>query len=468
MADVKRPAGRRSMTVPVSALIVGLALVVAGAGDAVIGSARTPAGEAQLISFEPFAEQGDMCLFPGAAPAAFAAAQGAAGGAQENRPIYLDRAAARVIKDPWAAWSAIAVNPENNMVVVTDENMHRIAEFNRLDRTPAAVEATTPRRVIEGVNTETEMLTGVYIDPKTLDIYVTNNDTVNFMPVFSREAQGNAKPDRLLATPHRSWGIAVDELRQELYMTIQSPSAVVVYKKTAAGTDAPLRTLEGDATELNDPRGIAVDAVNNLLVISTHGHKRFYGGEAVSTLRGTWEQFIQRSGFPEQVNLRQLPRRYLPGLGQIGEPSINIYALDAKGNTAPLRVIKGPRTQLNWPGHVAVHEQRGEIFVANDANNSILVFKLTDNGNIAPARVISGPRSFVNAPTGIALDRVNGELWVANMGNYAITVYPVAANGDAAPVRTIRGGPTGKVGLMIGNPGAVAYDSKRQEILVPN
>ena len=69
---------------------------------------------------------------------------------------------------------------------------------------------------------------------------------------------------------------------------------------------------------------------------------------------------------------------------------------------------------------------------------------------------------------GLALDRVNGELWVANMGNYAVTVYPVAANGDAPPVRTIRGGPAGKVGLMIGNPGAIAYDSKREELLVPN
>jgi DNA-binding beta-propeller fold protein YncE len=460
----------------VSRLVIGIALVLAAAGDAVIGSARTPTGEAQLVSFEPFAEQSDICLFPGpldlarggAALAAFASAQGTAGSPQENRPMYLDRPATRVIKDPWAGWSAIAVNPENNMVVVTDENLHRIVEFNRLDQTPPNVEASMPRRVIEGVNTETEMLTGVYIDPKTLDVYVTNNDTVNFMPVFSREAQGNVKPDRFLATPHRSWGIAVDEIRQELFMTVQSPSAVVVYKKTAANADAPLRTLEGDATELNDPRGVAVDSVNNLLVISTHGHKRFYGGDAVSTLRGTWEQFIQRTGLPEQVSLRQLPRRYLPGLGQIGEPSINIYALDAKGNTAPLRMIKGPRTQLNWPGHVAVHEQRGEIFVANDANNQILVFKLTDNGNVAPTRVISGPRSLVSAPTGLALDRINGELWVANMGNYAVTVHPVTANGDAPPVRTIRGGPVGRVGLMIGNPGAVAYDSKRQEILVPN
>jgi hypothetical protein len=54
------------------------------------------------------------------------------------------------------------------------------------------------------------------------------------------------------------------------------------------------------------------------------------------------------------------------------------------------------------------------------------------------------------------------------MGNYAVTVYPVTASGDTAPTRTIRGGPPGKVGLMIGNPGAIAYDSKREQLLVPN
>jgi DNA-binding beta-propeller fold protein YncE len=467
---MRRRAQGSNFIVPLSALIAGVAILLTGAADRVIGSTRTPSGEAQLVSFQSF-EQQDMCLMPDAASkyanAPVMAAQGAAGG-QEGRPIYLDRPAARIIKDPWAAWSAIAINPENNMVVVVDENMHRIVEYGRLDNTPANADMSTPRRTIEGVNTETEMLTGVYIDPKTLEIYVTNNDTVNFMPVFSREARGNVRPDRLLATPHRSWAIAVDELRQELYMTIQSPSAVVVYPKSAEGTDAPRRILEGDATELNDPRGIAVDTVNNLLVIATHGHKRFYGGEAVSTLRGTWDEWIRRTGFPAQQDLRQLPRRYLPGLGRIDEPSINIYPLNATGNTAPVRVIKGPRTQLNWPSHVAVHEQRGEIFVANDAGDSVLVFKLSDNGDVAPTRVIRGTRSMVMSPTGIALDRVNGELWVANMGNYAITVYPVAASGDAPPVRTIRGGPAGKVGLMIGNPGAVAYDSKRQEILVPN
>ena len=87
---------------------------------------------------------------------------------------------------------------------------------------------------------------------------------------------------------------------------------------------------------------------------------------------------------------------------------------------------------------------------------------------MAPLRVIKGALTSVKNPTGLSLDVKNGELWVANMGNYSATVYPITANGDVAPLRTIRGGPTDRVGLMIGNPGAVGYDSKRQEILVPN
>ena len=477
MADVmRRPARRGSVTLLLSALLVGVALLLAGAGDGarVIGSARTPTGQAQLVSFEPFEELSgaEICPMPDTVArysnSPLALGQGGAGPQQESRPIHVDRAPARFIKDPWPAWSAIAVNPENDMLVLTDENLHRIVEYNRLDNTPPDAEMTEPRRVIGGLNTDTEMLCGVYIDPQTLEVYVTNNDTVNWMPVFSREARGNVAPDRELATPHRTWGIAVDELRQELYMTIQSPSAVVVYRKAAAGAEEPLRILEGDATELADARGIAVDAVNDLLVVTNHGHRRFYGGEAISTMTGSWGEWIRERGFPKQTSLRQLPRRYLPGLGRFEEPSINIYARGASGNTRPLRVIKGPRTQLNWPGHVAIHEERGEIFVANDADNSILVFRLSDSGNVAPARVISGPRTALKNPAGIALDRLHGELWVANMGNYAATVYPVAAEGDVAPLRMIRGGPAGRDALMIGNPGAVAYDTKRAEILVPN
>ncbi len=382
-----------------------------------------------------------------------------------TRAGNLERKPLRYIKDPNPAWSSIAVNPENNMVVMTDENLFRVVEYSRLDNTPPKARFTEPKRIISGDQTRMEMLCGAYIDPKTLDVYVTNNDTQDWMPVFSRNAKGNVPPDRLLATPHRTWGITGDEIRQELYMTVQYPSAVVVYRKTAANNDAPLRMLEGDATELADPHGIALDLKNDLMIVTNHGHRRFYGGAAVSTLeKETWEEWIGKT----TADLNTLPRRYIPGAGKFELPSINIYARNANANTPPLRVIKGPKTQLNWPSHVAVHEDRGEIFVANDADDSILVFKTSDTGDAAPTRVIKGPKTRVKNPTGLTLDVKNGELWVANMGNFAATVFPITADGDVAPLRVIRGGPADQIGLMIGNPGAIGYDSKRQQILVPN
>lgn len=448
-------------------LLCGSVYVVAGGGT----DRRTPSGGASLVSYQPL--PGEICVRPEIADAMYgdypeAAPQGA-GATGTRRAVHVDRAPARYVKDPWPAWSAIAVNPEHDMVMMTDENMHRIVEFNRLDNTPSAAEATEPRRVIAGTNTQTEMLCGVYIDPKTLEVYVTNNDTVNWMPVFSREARGNVAPDRGLATPHRTWGIAADELRQELYMTIQSPPAVIVYRKAAAGAEEPLRVLEGDATELADPHGIAVDTKNNVVFVTNHGHRDFYGGPAISTMKGTWDEWIRSNGFPVQTGLRSYPRQTRPELGgRFDLPSIAVYARGAAGNTAPLRVIKGPKTQLNWPGHIVLHEGRNEVFVANDADDSILVFRATDRGDVAPVRVIKGPRSGLKNPSGIALDAVHDELWVANMGHYTATVYSVTASGDAPPLRTIRSGPADRVGLMIGNPGAVGYDTKRQEILVPN
>jgi hypothetical protein len=98
----------------------------------------------------------------------------------------------------------------------------------------------------------------------------------------------------------------------------------------------------------------------------------------------------------------------------------------------------------------------------------VLVFRITDNGDVAPTRVIKGERARIKNPTGLTVDQRNNEVWVSNMGNYTISAFPVTANGNAAPLRTIRGGPTDRVALMIGNPGAVGYDKKRQEILVPN
>jgi DNA-binding beta-propeller fold protein YncE len=131
-------------------------------------------------------------------------------------------------------------------------------------------------------------------------------------------------------------------------------------------------------------------------------------------------------------------------------------------------VIQGPKTQFNWPTGLAVDEQRGELYVANDIGNSILVFNVTDSGDVAPKRVIKGPATNLANPTGVWVDGRNNEVWAANFMNHSATVYALGSSGDVAPLRTIRSAPQKEPSLGIGNPHSVAYDSKREQILVPN
>ena len=69
---------------------------------------------------------------------------------------------------------------------------------------------------------------------------------------------------------------------------------------------------------------------------------------------------------------------------------------------------------------------------------------------------------------GVTFDVKNDELWVANYGDHTALVFARTASGDVAPKRIVRNAPAGSPTVGFGNPGAVAYDSKRDELLVPN
>ena len=357
-------------------------------------------------------------------------------GQEDRTPVVIERPPLRFIRDPNPAFSAVAVSSEHNMLVVTDENLFQILEYDSRETTPPQARFTEPKRIISGTSTRAEMMCGVYIDPVTRDIYILNNDTQSFLPVFSTDARGNATPDRFLGSI-RGFSLAADEVRQELFVVNQG-GHVYVFRKQAEGEEEPLRVLEGFDTQLEDPHGIALDTINNLLYVSNFGNAHNLNADTGETY------------------------------GSFEPPSITVYPLNASGNTPPLRIIEGPQTLMNRPSHMALHQERQELFVANDGDSSILVFSASAEGDVAPIRVIKGPKTGILHPPGIALDERLDELFVASMGTPSVTVFPVTANGDIEPQRTIRGAPVGTKSLMIGNPGAVGYDSRRGEILVPN
>ncbi len=57
---------------------------------------------------------------------------------------------------------------------------------------------------------------------------------------------------------------------------------------------------------------------------------------------------------------------------------------------------------------------------------------------------------------------------MANFGDHSAVVFERTASGNVAPKRIIRNAPAGTPTGGFGNPMAVTYDSKREEILVPN
>jgi len=378
-----------------------------------------------------------------AAQASPTAAQKAAVAAR--RPI-------RTIRDQYPQFSAVAVDTQRNEVVIQDENLFQIMVFDRETNTPPTAAMSEPKRFIRGAATYLELNCAIYIDPETGNIYSLNNDTERHMTVWDREARGNASPAWKLRTPMGSFGLAVDEVRQELLITAQHEQVVAAYSKTARDDDPPNWVLWGDQTLIADPHGIAIDPIEEVFFVANFG--------ATSS---------PREAAPDENPLFVAVTRgnMIPGSGRFYPPSITVYNKTARGNTAPIRVITGPETRLNWPAGLFIDAEREELYVANDGAGNILVFDTKADGNAAPIRVLEGPQTKLHYPTNVFVDLVNDEMWVANMGNHRATVYPRDANGDVAPIREIRSAPDGVPSPTLANV-RITYDNTRDQILAPN
>jgi DNA-binding beta-propeller fold protein YncE len=347
----------------------------------------------------------------------------------------------RCLWDPYPTFNGVAVDPQNNVVAMSDTNRKSLLVYDRGAR-GRLKEETTPLRQIAGPRTQVGFIAGVALDAERRELYAVNNDIEDTMMVFSYDAEGNAKPKRALAVPHQAWGVALRRSADEIALTIESLDAVVFYRREADYVEAPLRSLIGPDTGMADPHGLYIDDSNHELVVVNHGN---WGDADVSS--GT---------FSETVG------------GHFQPPSINVYADSASGNTKPLRTVSGPSTGLNWPMGVALDPSHGEIVVANNGDNSILFFNRTATGDARPSRLLRGGRTGIASPMGVAVDAKNRELWVANFGDHTALVFDLYASGNAAPKRVVRNAPAGTPTAGFGNPMAVAYDSKRQELLVPN
>lgn len=258
------------------------------------------------------------------------------------------------------------------------------------------------------------------LTPACMETFVPNDDATDSILVFDHTQNGNTPPlrnitgaDTLLSNPHR---VAVDTVNNEIVVANNGAGKITVYPRLGDGNVAPLRVITGSNTGLNKPEDVAVDTEDDEIVVLDKGSNAIY-----------------------------------------------VFSRTADGNVVPLRTISGAATKLNTPRGIALDYINDEIFVTNDGTNSVLVFSQTADGDVPPIREIVGALTGLNKPRRPAVDPINDELVVPDMGADAVFVFSRTANGNVAPIRTISGALTG-----INNPEGLAVDTVNNEILVGN
>lgn len=374
---------------------------------------------------------------------AFPAQTAASGNDLESSFFESDIAPLRSIVDPFPSFNGIAVDPANNRVIMSDSNRKSMLVYDRAGKSSSG-EATKPLAQVIGPVTQIGFVAAVAIDPVAKEMYTVNNDIEDVMVAFPYEAQGNAQP-RVLAVTHGAWGLSLSNARNEIAVSVEHENAVYIYRRGAQGLERPLRRIQGANTQMADPHGVALDGVNQEIAVANHGN--------FNSRRVVNEQTVGSEA--------KLGGRFL-------RPSVNFYSATAEGDAKPVRVLQGDQTQLNWPMGIDIDTTHNELAVANNGDHSILIFRRNEAGNVAPVRIIRGPKTNISAPMGVSVDARNDEIWVANFGDHSAVVFDRTASGNVAPKRMIRSAPEGAASGGFGNPMAAGYDTKREEILVPN
>jgi DNA-binding beta-propeller fold protein YncE len=252
-----------------------------------------------------------------------------------------------------------------------------------------------------------------------------------------------------LTTLNAPRGIAVDMVRNQIYVANTGADAILVFNSTrsATGNIAPNRTITGAATTLSGPSALFFDVVNDRLYVANTAANTILmfnnastaNGNVVPsrTLVGTATTLNAPYGVFVDITRNKL---YVINGGADSILGFNNAAM-ASGNTAPNRTISGVATTMSGPSGGALDMLQDRLYVANTGSNSILVFNAisTTSGNIAPNRTIAGVLTGLNQPRDLYLDPAGDRLYVANAVGNSVLMFDGASSvtGARTPNRTL-------------------------------
>ncbi|MGC2276078.1 MAG: hypothetical protein WA571_08715, partial [Candidatus Binatus sp.] len=278
---------------------------------------------------------------------------------------------------------------------------------------------------------------------------------------------------------------------------------VTIYALGSRGDVEPIGTIDGAATRMDGPTGIAVDSSGRIYVLN-EGEGARKGGSVVvfapgsngnvapiATISGsnTGIRSPKAIALDYRGNIYVANEEGVPPGPNIERPGgVSVYPARSNGDVKPTASIRGADVNMNLccpctdtccgndtgiqnPYGIAV-DSRSNLYVTSTSGcprsqgESVRVFAAGSDGNVKPSAIISGPHTGLTAPNDVALDS-KGDIYVTDYRGRArdgktivykrgsIIVYRPGSSGDAAPMARIAGPKTG-----IDWPGKITVDSK--------
>jgi hypothetical protein len=218
---------------------------------------------------------------------------------------------------------------------------------------------------------------------------------------FRGGANGQEGPIRIIQgmkTGEIGSRVDVDPVHNEVFT--YTDDSINVYPRDANGDVAPIRTIKGPATGLRAVYSLAVDPVNDVLVVGLNSN---WGSERAAGPRGE-------------------------------RGAILVFNRTDQGNVKPRAVIGGEKSGIVRINQMQVYPQKKLIVVAmpgiidkmEPPDAFIGVWTYDDNGDVpAKWKIPIGLTTKLKKPFGVVLNPKNKEVIVSDMRNQGILSFSV-------------------------------------------
>ena len=274
-----------------------------------------------------------------------------------------DVSPSRKVDVPHGAWDVFHESKHDELYI-TVEHVNRVAVYQR-----SAEGEPEVLRYIQGPDTGLADPHGIFVDAERDEIYVVNHGHWRHTePGEAYQLRGEGKLARTRGS--QSYPGIVEPLAPSTGKSL--PPSITVYSRTAQGNAAPLRVIQGPRTRMNVPLDLVLDPDLNQLAVGNSGDDsilffdRNASGDAapVRILKGSATNIQGPTGVEVDRKRNEL------WVTNWENHTAAVFPRNAAGNVAPLRVIRtaskdAPPATFGRPGAIAYDPKRNEILAPN-------------------------------------------------------------------------------------------------------